>query len=324
MVKIVNVLKSTIVKIIFLGLVVAGLIYGIIAQTEEDKGEVVAIVGEEIVYKTDIQERLDVMFRGADASQMPKIEEFPKETIMALSKEIATIKIVDKKVEEAGFYKDEEIISKVKSHRDNLAREKFMNELMAKKVTESNVRAKYDELVKSLEGREEIKVSHILVKDEDKAKRILRSVRLNNNDKYFANIAERESIDTVSAKNGGDLGYVLREQLVKEFSDVAFLLKKDSIAKKPVKTRYGWHIIKVQDRRLAQVAPYEQVREGIKQKLDMEAARDYVNSISSELNVELVGKLSEAKAIKSAPQEEVEVEAVSEVEKATEVTETAK
>lgn len=311
MTKIVNVFKSTTSKVVFLGLVVTGLTYGIITQLEKDKGEVVAKAGDEVVYKSDVQDRLDLMFKGAGEAQKPKMEEFPRETLVALSKDIATLKTIDREVEKAGFYKDEEIVSKVKTYRDNLAREKFMNKLMAEKVTEKDVRAKYDELVKSLEGKEEIRVSHILVKDEDKANRILRSVRLNNNDKYFANIAERESIDTVSAKNGGDLGYVLREQLVKEFSDVAFLLKKGAIAKKPVKTRYGWHIIKVQDRRSAQVAPYENVREGIKQRLDMEAAREYFNNISEGLEVELmVNPIPTPKPTQSSLEEKVEVEVV--------------
>lgn len=321
--KIKSFLSSTLFKVVFVVAVVAILISSIVKldrkADNQHKGEVVAKVNGEAIYAADIQEKLDVLFKNMEGQKAPAINEFPEEALIALSKDVAINQEMKNRIKEAGLYKDEELRAKTQDYMERLALEQFLNDVVTQAVTEQQVRSKYDEIVKSLEGKEEVRVSHILVEDESKAKRILRSVKLNNNDKYFASIAERESIDKVSAERGGDLGYVLRDQLVKEFADVAFLLKEGAVAKTPVKTQFGWHIVKVIDKRPAEVAPYEQVSKQIHDRLAVQARQDYYNSIADGLEVEVL--IETASQPVNAPTTTDEIPAEVNTEEMTEVQE---
>ena len=141
-------------------------------------------------------------------------------------------------------------------------------------------------MVEHLKGKEERKIKHILVNDEEEIERARRSVMRSGN---FEKVAKEKSIDTASAENGGDLGYVLQEELVPEFGDVAFILKVGEVSK-PVKTQYGWHIIKVEDIRPATYLPFEDVKDGLIQRLQEQAIQEYLLSLTKDSNVEILIK----------------------------------
>ena len=111
-------------------------------------------------------------------------------------------------------------------------------------VTEEAMHKVYDEAVKPMAGEEEVRARHILVETEDEAKAILASSRGGAD---FAALAKEKSKDPGGA-DGGDLGYFTKDQMVPEFSEVAFKMDRASCPN-PVKTQFGWHIIKVEDKR---------------------------------------------------------------------------
>lgn len=130
-------------------------------------------------------------------------------------------------------------------------------------ISEDEMKSYFDENKDSFDQPEQVKASHILVKDEKPANEVKK--KLSDGEK-FAELAKEYSTDTASKEDGGDLGYFSKEDMVQEFSDAAFDLNVNEISE-PVKTEYGYHVIKVIDKKAAQDANYENSKEEIKQLL---------------------------------------------------------
>ncbi len=135
--------------------------------------------------------------------------------------------------------------------------------VLQKKATEG-VEVKEEEIKAAYEAGKEIEASHILVEDEKTAKEVLAKL---NAGEDFAKLAKEFSKDTGSAEKGGSLGYFERGKMVPEFEAVAFTLEKGKISE-PVKSQFGYHIIKVTDRK-----PFEQPLEEVKAELKEQLAK---------------------------------------------------
>jgi peptidyl-prolyl cis-trans isomerase C len=134
----------------------------------------------------------------------------------------------------------------------------------------------------------EIKASHILVKTEEEARKVLE--RLKKGERFDA-VAKAVSIDTASAKNGGDLGFFKKGQMVPEFEQAAAMLKVGETTSAPVKTSFGFHIIKVTDKKTGDPVEFEKVRDMISQKLSgekqKEAFEKYISDLRKSYKVEI-------------------------------------
>jgi len=145
---------------------------------------------------------------------------------------------------------------------------KLINALSPISVSDGEVKKFYtDNKASKFTHPDIVRASHILIKDEAKAKEVLAKAQAPNAD--FAALAKEYSEDTGSAANGGDLDYFTKDQMVKPFSDAAFALKPDNISGL-VKTEFGYHIIKVVDRKRAGVTPFEDIKADIKKYLEDE------------------------------------------------------
>lgn len=130
-------------------------------------------------------------------------------------------------------------------------------------VTESELKAAYDQVKVQYTGKE-YHVEHILVEKEQDAKAITAQIKAGGN---FEQIAKEKSKDPGSAPNGGDLGWVSDKALVPEFSKAMVQLKKGQITDKPVKTQFGWHIIKLDDVRDVKPPSMEEIKDQLKQMI---------------------------------------------------------
>ncbi len=128
-------------------------------------------------------------------------------------------------------------------------------------VTDAEVKARYDKEVAALPKQEEVHARHILVKTEDEAKEVIKELDAG---KDFAEVAKEKSTDP-NKSDGGDLGYFQRGRMVKEFDDAAFAMPVGTYSKTPVKTDFGYHVIKVEDKRDAPPPPFDQVKDQVKQ-----------------------------------------------------------
>jgi peptidyl-prolyl cis-trans isomerase C len=125
-------------------------------------------------------------------------------------------------------------------------------------VSEVALHQTYDDAVKSTGGEEEVRARHILLENEDEAKAILDQLKGGGD---FAALAKEKSKDPGAAE-GGDLGYFTKDQMVPEFAEVAFKMYPGQLSN-PVKTQFGWHIIKVEDKRSKQPPEFEKVKDQI-------------------------------------------------------------
>jgi peptidyl-prolyl cis-trans isomerase C len=130
-------------------------------------------------------------------------------------------------------------------------------------ITEAAIRAKYDKEVAGKPGEEEVHARHILVATEDAAKKLILELKTGAD---FATVAKANSTDPGAAQ-GGDLGFFKAGDMLPEFSVAAFALKPGEISETPVQTRYGWHIIKLEERRASAAPTFEQQHDELRQAL---------------------------------------------------------
>jgi peptidyl-prolyl cis-trans isomerase C len=162
----------------------------------------------------------------------------------------------------------------------------MMQQLMlveAKKTaSDAALKKYYDEQIGQIKPSEEVRARHILVEGEDDAKKIAARVKGGED---FAKIAKEVSKDTGSGTEGGDLGFFAREQMVPEFANAAFGMKAGEISN-PVKSQFGFHIIKVEERRLKPVPTFEQVKDRIAQALVTKAQTEYLQKLRADAKIE--------------------------------------
>src|SRR6266496_4938297 len=157
-------------------------------------------------------------------------------------------------------------------------------------LTDEALHQTYDEAVKSMAGQEEVRARHILVQGEDEAKAILEQLKKGAD---FATLAKEKSKDPGAAE-GGDLGYFTKDQMVPEFADVAFKMYPGQLSN-PVKTQFGWHVIKLEDKRTKQPPEFEKVKDQIEAYLVRKAQTDFIAKLRQNAKVERLDKPAEQK-----------------------------
>jgi len=132
------------------------------------------------------------------------------------------------------------------------------------KITDDEVKSYFEENKDAYNQQEQVEASHILVEDEKTAKEVIKKLK---DGEDFAKLAKEYSTDTGTKDDGGYLGYFGKGEMVEEFENAAFAMKKGSISSEPVKTDYGYHIIKVTDKKEAKEAVFEDVKDRVYQDL---------------------------------------------------------
>ena len=150
-------------------------------------------------------------------------------------------------------------------------------------VTLEKIQARYQERLKSMPPEEEVHARHILVATEDEAKAIIAELKKGT---PFDKIAKEKSTDKASGAEGGDLGWFKKSDMVKEFADAAFDLKKGQTSEAPTKTQFGYHVISIDDRRTAPPPALEELSEQIREELAREAVTAQLDKIRSGSKIE--------------------------------------
>lgn len=225
-----------------------------VASAEDAKDPVVAKINGVDVTKSDLA--------LAEGNIDPQLSQLPPEqkqlaalTAVIDSKLIAA-KAKDEKLDEAPEFKQ-----RLQFILDREMHNTYFKKHIVDAVTDAEVKARYDVEVKGLPKQEEIHARHILVKTEDEAKAIIKAL---GEGKDFAALAKEKSTDP-NKSDGGDLGYFRKGQMVPEFEAAAFAMNKGDVSKEPVKTQFGYHVIKVEDKRIAPPPPFDKVKDQVRQ-----------------------------------------------------------
>jgi peptidyl-prolyl cis-trans isomerase C len=165
-------------------------------------------------------------------------------------------------------------------------------------TTEDAMKKVYEEASKQITGEVEVRARHILVESEDEAKAVVEELKKGAD---FAELAKKKSKDP-GASDGGDLGFFTKDQMVPEFSAVAFVIEPGKISD-PVKSQFGWHVIKVEEKRNRQAPPFEQVKGQIETYVTRKAQADYVGKLREAAKVERTADAAAAKPDAAKPAE---------------------
>ncbi|MEO5806564.1 peptidylprolyl isomerase [Devosia sp.] len=162
-------------------------------------------------------------------------------------------------------------------------RSAYYIEELAKLVTPETVKTKYDEFVAKFVPTDEIRASHILVKTEEEAKAVEEELK---NGGVFADIAKAKSIDP-GAANGGDLGFFGKGQMVPEFEQAAFALANIGDISAPVKSQFGWHVIKLDERRKSAAPELDKVGQQLQQQVVNDAFVKVSNDLRAKATIDI-------------------------------------
>jgi peptidyl-prolyl cis-trans isomerase C len=166
--------------------------------------------------------------------------------------------------------------------RDKLLLDDYLEAEVKKAVTPDAARKLYDDAVKGMKPEEEVRARHILVESEDEAKKALARVRGGED---FAKVAAELSKDPGSKTDGGDLGFFTQDRMVAPFAEAAFKLEPGKISE-PVKSQFGWHVIKVEEKRTKPIPAFEEMREQIDTYLARKAQQDVILRLRQDAKVE--------------------------------------
>lgn len=184
---------------------------------------------------------------------------------------------------EKGLDKSPKLIASMEMlRREQLSKAYLEDYVKTHPVTEAEIKTEYDK-AKAAAGGTEYKARHILVKTEAEAKAIIAQL---NKKVAFDKLAKEKSLDKGSAKNGGDLGWNIPDNFVKEFGDAMKGLKKGQTTQTPVKTEYGWHIIKMDDVRPIQFPSLDEVKGEVRQQLQQKRVRDALTELRAKAKIE--------------------------------------
>ena len=181
--------------------------------------------------------------------------------------------------------RDADVQSRLKRYEDRLIQEAYLNRAVKQAETEDQLRTRYQTLLKEKPAHEEVHASHILLATEAEAKSVIAEL---DKGADFAALAKKYSTDP-AAQSGGDLGYFGHDDMVKEFADAAFALPAGQYTKTPVKTEFGWHVIKVEDRRVGKTRSFEEAREELSRDLAHETIDAKLQELRGAAKIEEFG-----------------------------------
>lgn len=255
----------------------------------QDKDPVVAKVNG-----TDIRQS-DINFAEEEAGQLPPMS--PEQKQDYLVQFTADMILVSKAADDKKLGDTADFKRKLAFNRNKLLMEALLTQTGKEALTEEAMKKVYDDALKQMGEEKEVHARHILIRAaagdekagkeaEDKIKAII--VRLNKGED-FAKVANELTEDPSGKANGGDLGFFSKEQMVPEFSDTAFGLEKGKISG-PVKTQFGWHVIKTEETRVKPQPKFEDVKPQIESFVTRKAQAEMVTKLREAAKIERLDK----------------------------------
>jgi len=237
-------------------------------QPSADEDTVVAIVDGVAVHRSELEE----VARGLPE----QFRQMPLQVLYGiLLDRVIDFRLLANEAERLDVADDPAVETALARARADVLRDALVQQKIREETTADKLRERYEGLKQSEDfAQEEVHARHILTESEQDAKAVIEELQGGAD---FAALAEERSVGP-SAEGGGDLGFFRREQMVPEFAEAAFALDPGEITTEPVQTQFGWHVIKVLDRRTAEPTFAES-----EPQLRQELARDVVTALVADL-----------------------------------------
>lgn len=265
-----------------------------VAETEGDKAEitasaegqegeepmiklgnpVVAVVNNEEIKRSDVFTFISGLPEQVRA--MPIENLFP----MALE-QVINNKLVTEKAASANLDSDPEVEQLLAQTKEQIIRNVFIERQVSEQITQKKLLDSYNKLLEQIGEVQETKASHILVETEEEARDVIAKL---GEGADFAELAKEVSTGP-SAESGGDLGYFAKNEMVPEFAEAAFALDQGAYSKDPVQTQFGWHVIKVEERRKRPEPEFEMVKPQLEAQLRQQILTELVQGWQEAANI---------------------------------------
>jgi peptidyl-prolyl cis-trans isomerase C len=272
------------------------------APAPEDANPVLARVnGDEI--------RLDEVIAAAAEAMPPELRAVPPHLLRSMLPPQVFEQLVDRAITDraivqaaraARLDQDPEVRRRLQLAENAELRDTLLRREVLPRVTDETLRARYERDAANRPAEEEVRARHILVPNEADARAILAEIQRGAS---FEEVARRRSTDP-AARNGGDLGFFRRGDMVPEFAAAAFALQPGQVSPNPVRTQFGWHVIKVEERRSSRGPSFEDSKDTLRQTMIEEEVQAAVQRIRSGARIERV----DAPAPAAAPAPAVQAE----------------
>lgn len=255
---------------------------GVYALSMKENDKIVASVNGEPVYESEIKNKFNEFISSNPEASSVNYETLDEKVKSGIVRSMLLSDLLDKKAIEAKVEEDPLYKTALKFATMQVRQKTYLDKLTASSVSPDAIKAKYEEYLKEQASKEEYKASHILVKTEEEAKSIEEKIKAGEK---FEDLAAKFSIDDTKTK-GGDLGFFQAETMVPEFGDAVKALKVGEVSN-IVKTTFGYHIIKLLDKKPVQTASFDKMEPELKEKLSQEFMVKYMDDLIKENKVEI-------------------------------------
>ena len=238
------------------------------AAGAEGADPIVATVNGSAIHRSDVE---------AARQDLPQqYRSYPIEVVYpALLERLIDGKLLTAAGRAAGLAGDPEVKARLARLEDQVIQTVYLSREVKAKMTDAMLKARYAEYLKANPPEPEVHARHILTKSEDEAKDVIKQLKGGAD---FAALAKKVSSGP-SAAQGGDLGFIKHGDVVAEFADAAFALKPGEFSQTPVKTQFGWHVIKVEAVRQSTPPSFEEAKE----EVEHEASHDVIQALVADL-----------------------------------------
>ena len=264
-------------KIIFL---VAKIILtlSITSASAKDLNNIVAAkVNDHTISAQDFLNMINTLPQNIKKKPLPEI--YPRVVNELINQYLITKQAYNEKLD-----LDQKVINLVKKSQDKILAKYWLNNYIKNETKEEKIKTFYNNYLKSFQKYKEANASHILVKNKEEARAIIKKI---NNKSKFSELAKIHSTGP-SGKNGGNLGWFGPGQMVKEFEQATFSLEKGEISQEPVKTKFGFHIIKLNDIRDAKPKRLDEIKKNIIDKITKISLSNLENKIRNNQKIKIV------------------------------------
>ena len=223
----------------------------------------------------DVNLELEKLIAKNDKLKGLTFDKLSQEQKEAVIKEVIIKEMAHKEAKKRKLDKDSDYQDALKNFESEMLKQKLVFALAKEAADEKNVKKNYDDLAAKLKDKKDIRISYIAVKTAQEAEVLVQVLAKHPNS--FASQAKKKSLDREVAKKGGDLGFVMEDSLPSEIVKQSKTMSKGQISK-PIQLSNGnWAIIKLEDERPAQIAPYEKVKDALAQNLAKKAIEEFVS-----------------------------------------------
>ena len=238
---------------------------------------VAAKVNNHIISAQDVLNAVNTLPENVKTKPLSEI--YPRIINELINKHLITKRAYNEKLD-----LDQNVLNLIQKNKDSILAKYWLNNYIKNETSEENIKNFYNEYVKSFQEYTEVNASHILVKTKNEAISIINKLKSKS---QFSDLAKTFSIGP-SGKNGGNLGWFSPGQMVKEFEKAAFLIEKGNISQKPIKTKFGFHVIKVNDIRNAKPKKLYEIKKNIIEKITKVSLSNLENKIRKNQDVVIV------------------------------------